>query len=340
MTTVVTLDAEHESGWERFVQSHAAGLVYYSLRFRDLLVELTHGTPQYLVVLKGGEVVGGLPVMALEGSRGRVFNSLPYFGSPGSPLAVSTEVSSALLRRYEELASGPNVLAATLIENPLAPIPAPAHDLVDTRIGHLTPLQGNGPASERLLQLIEPSARRNVKKAIRAGTVVRSEPESFDVLQRLHAASMHAIGAVIKSPDFFSAVPSHLRANEDFDLFVGRIDGDAVAALLVFYAARTVEYYVPATNPASRSLQPMAVVLLHAMTNAAERGYESWNWGGSWPTHTSLQRFKAKWGGRSVEYRYWTRLNDPALLQATRDEIQAAYPGFFVLPFAALETRV
>lgn len=81
----------------------------------------------------------------------------------------------------------------------------------------------------------------------------------------------------------------------------------------------------------------MAAILFQALTDAARRGMTQWNWGGSWPSHESLQRFKAKWGGEPHEYRYTTKLNDHAILRASPDEILAAYPGFFVVPFASLE---
>ena len=103
--------------------------------------------------------------------------------------------------------------------------------------------------------------------------------------------------------------------------------------------ASTVYCYVPAVSPAHRSEQPMAAILLRALAAAADHGRAHRNWGGSWPTHETLQRFKAKWGGVRHEYRYETKLNDRRLLAMRADEILATYPGFFTVPFASLEEK-
>jgi hypothetical protein len=81
----------------------------------------------------------------------------------------------------------------------------------------------------------------------------------------------------------------------------------------------------------------MAMILLAAMSEAARRGFTNWNWGGSWPSHESLQRFKAKWGGQPRRYRYATNVGNPGLVKSTKAELLEQYPGFFVVPFDSLE---
>lgn len=223
----------------------------------------------------------------------------------------------------------PDVAAGTVIGNPLDPdaSPRPPHDLEDSRIGHITRL----PEAS-----IDPSARRNVQKALRSGVKVDVENESFAILEALHTEAMAAIGGRAKSPDFFAKVAQHFRAGDDYNLYVARIEGAEVAALFLFYFGSTVEYYVPATAVAFRSLQPMSAILRRAMDDAAGRGFRRWNWGGSWTEQESLIRFKAKWGGRQQVYRYWTKLQRRDVLSAPADELLAAYPGFYVVPFSAL----
>ena len=326
-----------EAEYDDFVRRSPAALISYSLRYRDFLVELLGAEPQYAVALQDGRVVGVLPLLGLDGPMGRVLNSLPYFGSNGGPLTADPEAERALLTWYSAAAGDPAVAASTVIENPLsARSSKPAHDLTDLRIGHVTSLVDEHGPREDILASLEGSARRNVNKALRVGVKVTTENDDLDVLQSLHVRSMSAIGAQVKSPEFFAALGRHFRPGEDFDVYVARVDGEAVAALLVFYCGRSVDYYVPATSPEHRQLQPLAAILHQAMTHASHRGFEHWNWGGSWPSHESLQRFKAKWGGVRTEYRYWTKVNDTSLLSATPDALLDAYAGFFVIPFSAL----
>ena len=49
--------------------------------------------------------------------------------------------------------------------------------------------------------------------------------------------------------------------------------------------------------------------------------------------------FKSKWGSRAGRYRYFVHVNDDELLDASPDQLLARFPGFYVLPFAALRAR-
>lgn len=335
---VASLSTEHEEGYTRFVATHPDALITYTLAYRDLLVELLACDARYAVALRGETVVGVMPLMSLVGKEGEVLNSLPYFGSSGSPLAESPQATDALCTWYAEQAQSDTVAAATVIANPLAPRAGSlVHDLTDLRVAHVTPLQGEGDARARIWAAIDGSARRNATKAERCGTEVAVENDRFDELESLHLTSMAAIGAQVKGPDFFAAVPRRFRPREDFDLYIARINGQAVAGLLVFYCSTTVDYYVPAVSPDHRGQQPMSAILITAMAAAAERGFTRWNWGGSWPGQESLQRFKAKWAGVPQEYRYETKLNHRDLLRARAEDILGAYPGFYVLPFSRLD---
>lgn len=336
---ILSLTAAREQAYAEFVAAHPAALISYTLAYRDLLVDLLGCAPRYAVALRDDVVIGVMPLMNMDGARGAVLNSLPFFGSNGGPLATDHAASRALCDWYAGEARAEGVLAATVIANPLEPPDTEiGADLEDMRVGHITPLAGAGDVPARISAVIDGSARRNVAKAQRCGARVSIATDGFEQLESLHRRSMEAIGAQVKEPAFFEAVARHFRPGRDFDLYVAHIDAEAVAALLVFYCGVTVDYYVPAVSPEHRSEQPMAAILLQAMTDAAQRGFAHWNWGGSWPGHESLQRFKAKWGGVRREYRYATTLNDRDVLNARPEEILAAYPGFFVVPFAHLQT--
>jgi lipid II:glycine glycyltransferase (peptidoglycan interpeptide bridge formation enzyme) len=112
--------------------------------------------------------------------------------------------------------------------------------------------------------------------------------------------------------------------------------GQPVAALLLLYFNRTVEYYVPATLEAERVHQPTSLILFQAMQDAARAGYTRWNWGGTWLNQDGVSRFKRKWGAQDSRYRYYIKLNAAEILKRSRSELLDAYPGFYVVPFDKL----
>ncbi len=91
-----------------------------------------------------------------------------------------------------------------------------------------------------------------------------------------------------------------------------------------------------AVSAAHDHFQPHAAILITAMVNAAERGFHTWNWGGTWTSQTGVYRFKRKWGARETSYRYFTQVNDVTLLQQTPQQLLDEYPDFYVVPFSAL----
>jgi Acetyltransferase (GNAT) domain len=329
---VVGLSLESEARWDEFVAAHPAGLLYHSLRFRDFLLDLLGCRASYALALADDGVVRGvMPLVGVDGPYGRVLNSLAYFGSPGGVLARDPAARAALEAWYAQEVAAPEVGAGTVVQNPFdAGGRAVVHDATDTRVCHVTALTGDGelPAS------IEPSARRNVAKARREGIEVEVEnDDALGALASLHREGMEAIGAPAKTDAFFEAVRRHFRPGVDYEVYVARLGGRAVAALLVFHFGETVEYYVPASDLEHRSLQPLAAILAEAMPAAARRGARRWNWGGSRPSQETLMRFKAKWGGQPCEYSYWVTVNSPELVDAEPEELLAAYPGFYVRPF-------
>ena len=326
MTAVEELGAAGGDAWDDYLRGHDGSLVYASARFRALLVELLGCRDRSLAAVDGGAIRGVLPLLELDG----VLNSLPYYGSNGGVLADSAAVTELLLDAYDELAQA--AAAATLVENPFAPAAPrdPVHTHVDTRIAQWSELPPRG---------IESSARRNARKARAAGVVVERDPAELGTLHELHDENIRALAGLPKSEAFFRLVAAHLAPGRDFELYVARHEGRVVAALLVLVFNRTAEYYTPAILHEARPLQPLAAILETALADAAERGLARWNWGGTWESQAGVHRFKRKWGARECRYRYFTQVNDAALLRSSPQELLARFEGFYVVPFSALEPQ-
>jgi CelD/BcsL family acetyltransferase involved in cellulose biosynthesis len=335
---VAPLTAEAEPAYREFVADMPGALLYHSLAYRDLLLEHLGCRDEYLLATAGGEIRGVLPLLWTDDERGRVYNSLPFYGSHGSVLARGDAEAAALIAAYDERATATDTLAATLVTNPFAPSqpPPPVHNHTDERISQVTELPSPPGEEEALLELIEPSARRNVRKARRTGIAVSTEPAALGAVAEIHRANIEALGGLAKEPAFFAAVPRHFEPGTDFEVYVAELDGAVVGGLLVFFFNGTVEYFTPAVDHDHRSDQPLALLLIEAMAAAARRGFERWNWGGTWTTQDGVARFKRKWGARDGRYRYFVQVNDDSLLDASPDELRARFGHFYVVPFSAL----
>lgn len=329
-----------EDAYESFLGGLDGSLLWYTLRYKTFLQELLDCEARYLVTLEGSDVTGVLPIMFSDGQFGRIVNSLPFFGSHGGILGQTEAARRALADAYRDVVGEADVAAATVVGNPFVDpaAPEPPHDVIDERIAQSTPLEPALRDPSRLMAIIDGASRRNVRKAQSAGVTVAVENGRLDVVEVLHHEGMAAIGGRPKPKAFFALLPRHFRAGEDYRVYVARHCGEPVAALLVFCFGQTVEYFIPCTRLAARELQPSALILLHAMAEAAGNGFSLWNWGGTHLDQTGVYRFKRKWGAVDGRYRYYTAIMDRGLLRESPESLSGSYPYFFVIPFRCLET--
>lgn len=333
------LSAADEIAYEAFLAACPAATFYHSLRYRDLLIAVTGANAEYLICKDdAGSISGVLPLMSRDGPFGTVINSLPFFGSYGGVLATDSEAAAVLWQAYGQKLEKPGLAAATVIDNPFAitsTLPPFPPSYIDTRIAQITPLDG-ADAGAKLMARIDSSTRRNIRKAEQSGVTVAVENSAIGFLARTHCANMAEIGGVAKPASFFEEFPRIFRANDEYRIYIARLDGKPVAALLLFYYKDFVEYFTPATEDDQRGVQPMAAILHRAMLDAAAEGRRIWNWGGTWTSQTGVYRFKRKWGAEERVYSYNTHVVRPDLLTHGAATLRSEYPWFFVVPFGVL----
>lgn len=338
---VIELDSKHYSDYQTFLHSIDKSLIYYTVSYKGFIQELLGCKSQYWVVVENDQITGVLPSMEMKGPHGRVINSLPYYGSNGGVLATTITARNALCEKYNRVVRERGVAAATFVTHPLMPIHGSlvAHDFVDERIGQFTLLTNEGDAAAELLERLDGSTRRNIRKAEKSNVVVHIDNKAIGFLEDIHRENMADIGGKAKSEKFFELLPKHFLPDEQYRIYVAEIEGELVAALLIFYFNKTVEYFTPVTRKEHRSAQPMAKILFEAMVDAATRGFRWWNWGGTWISQEGVYRFKRKWAADDFRYSYYVKVNNTDILASSESGLLQSYSGFFVVPFDRLNSQ-
>ncbi len=332
---IVQLSDKYHNDYQAFLLSIEQSLLYYSVPYKSFLEELLGCRSQYWLALEDNQIAGVLPLMEKDGPYGRVVNSLPYYGSNGGVLASSEMARNALCEKYNCLAQEQDVAAATLVTHPLMPLHEASviYDLTDERIGQFTTLFSKGNAVNALLSRLDSSTRRNIRKAKKSGVKINVDNTAVDFLQAVHKENMVDIAGKAKSEIFFDLFPNYFQADEAFRIYTAEVEGKLVAALLIFYFNKTVEYFTPVTCKEYRNMQPMAGIIFEAMVDAAQRGFRKWNWGGTWLSQDGVYRFKRKWGAEDYRYPYYIKVNNSKLFSCSRENLLESYPDFYVVPF-------
>ena len=177
-----------------------------------------------------------------------------------------------------------------------------------------------------------------VRKAEKLGVAVATDEGEMDFLVQTHAENMMEVGGRPKNAAFFGLVARRFKHGPEYRIYVARIDGRPVAAVLLFYYNGTVEYFTPVVRKEYRETQALSLAIYRAMCDASIAGFRWWNWGGTWSSQEGVYRFKKRWGTQDRPYTYFVRLNDESLRRLKAQALLDAYPDFFVLPFSQLET--
>lgn len=339
---VVLLTEKYFDRYEKFLHSQQGAMIYYSLKFRDFLKLITSGEPEYYIVVDSeGEVTGVLPLFNKTGKYGKVLNSLPYYGSNGGILSSDEESKRLLLNKYLEILDSGDVAASTLISNPLDL--NYDYNLVQTtdsdfRIGQFTDLSGRISSLEDLLLRFHSKTRNIIRKAIKSEVKVSIENDMFGFLQETHFENMETIGGLAKSQTFFNLIPKIFEESKGYNIYVARFEGIPVAAVLLLYYGKVVEYYTPVIVKEFRHLQALSYLIAQSMLDANTKGFSLWNWGGTWQSQGGVYDFKSKWGTDDREYTYYISVFNKELYGASKAELLKEYSGFYVLPFSMLKS--
>ncbi|MEW6096962.1 MAG: peptidoglycan bridge formation glycyltransferase FemA/FemB family protein [bacterium] len=325
--------------YKNFLLNNTGALFYYSLNFKNFLVNLLNCKNDYIISIENGEIKGVLPLMFIDGEYGRVYNSLPFFGSNGGIISSSRESYDLLIKEYNSIITDTQVGASTIISNPLIECNYEdiKYDLTDIRIGMLTNLKFKQNHEEMILTEIDSTARRNINKAINSNIIVEIDNSQIEFLKNLHQENMRAIGGREKDDRFFSLIHRHFEEEKDYNIYVAKKEGKMIAGLLLFYFNKTVEYFTPGIMKEFGSLQPLSLIIYKAMVDASKQGYYFWNWGGTWLTQEGVYRFKKKWATISREYLYYIKINNPKIYNASKEELLNEYKFFYVIPFTKLK---
>ncbi len=322
-----------------FLATHPNAMVYHQPAWLLLIKAVTRARAGY-VFLRDEVPVGVMPLCEREGRWGVVANSSAYFGSHGGALMSSNDMLEPLMDALRNYLTSRPVLSLNIID-PLfasaagydAYLPVVCTDEREGQYIDLTSFQSDDDLMASFNGFVRSNLRR---KALKSGIVVERDEslESLQAVAGLHFAEMSAReGGVPKSEAFFSALarlfPGAMR------IYVGRIDGQLAAALIVVCWREWVEYLVPVFDQRYRDVQPSTAVLYRAMCDCLAENFRWWNFGGTWKTQHGVRQFKASWGAKTQPYRY--SIVDfgglEKLRSLDRSILLNEYSGFYVFPF-------
>jgi CelD/BcsL family acetyltransferase involved in cellulose biosynthesis len=285
----VALEPLDGDPWRTFVESSEDSGAFHHPAWAALMAEC-YGYPGFAVtVVDGGEIVAGLPVMAV--SRGR-WLALPF--ADYCPPLARDEASLATL------VSGLNALRR---ENGIgelevrAELRGAAVHPVRVSLRHTLALLRDPEAVRRTFN--QSRVRRGIGQAERAGVAVRrgeSSADLTDVFYRLHLKTRRRLGKPVQRRKFFELLWRRvLEPGLGFVLIAYAGSTPAAGAVyLSSYGATT--YLYGASDPDQTKVRPNHIVMWKAIEWSSRNGCHTFDFGRTDPDNQGLRDFKNGWG--------------------------------------------
>lgn len=315
-------------------------LFYAQPEYLETVLSVSGAQNETLIYEENGEISGVLPLLSKNGAFGKVYNSLPFYGSHGGVISTSDLVSEELYSYVLGKESlGKDTALVMISENPFEPFQMADSILseltVEDRICQVTPLKDISTENQ-LLEIFHYKTRNMVRKSLKSGFELVDSIDLFEPMYVLHKANMEAINGTAKPFSFYQSIKENYTYGKDYRILGAKIEGQLAAALLVFYHSGIVDYHTPTINIEYRGLQPNSFLIYQFLLDAVTKGYSYWNWGGTWKTQESLYRFKNRWGAKDLSYRYLIQIENKEILNSNPATLLSDYQFFYTVPFELL----
>ncbi|MFX0203447.1 MAG: peptidoglycan bridge formation glycyltransferase FemA/FemB family protein [Candidatus Hodarchaeota archaeon] len=344
------LGREREAEYDDYLLNNEVTLFYVSNKYRKVLREFLEAEDFYFLAIDDNQIVGALPAFLRRNKRfGHILNSLPFYGSNGGIIEHQGrhDVKKALLNAFNEFATFHNCIATTIITSPFEADlgfyeKETGFSYRDERIGQVTLLPPKAhTAPDALMNKFDGARRRNIRKALKSGVGItdKNTPQALQFLADTHAENIKAMGGIPKPKHFFELILRLFEYGTEYKIFVALKDNVPIAAVLLLYFNKTVEYFTPVVVERFRTFQPLSLIIYEAMQDAVQNGYKWWNWGGTWKSQNGVYRFKKKWGTEDIPYFYYTKIYDEKILHYSREKLLKEFSYFYVIPFNNLISK-
>jgi CelD/BcsL family acetyltransferase involved in cellulose biosynthesis len=239
-----------------------------------------------------GKICAASPGMHIGGRlRTRRWVSLP-FTDACPPLATGTAGAEALAAELERHRQASGLKSIEIRGD--VPGGAGTRQLIGYR--HVILVTED---ERELFRRLSERTRRAIRRAERAGVVVRREPDLQSArgsFWRLHCVTRRKLGVPVQPRAFFDAIWQQMVERGNGYVLSGYLDSRPVASAVFLEHGPSVVYKLSAWEPSLSRLGGPSAVLWEAIRAACEKGQTLMDLGRTELHHDGLRYFKQGWG--------------------------------------------
>lgn len=293
-------------GWNELVAADPEATFFHMTEWARALCESGAGSEAlYLVARDGGELAAGIPAVVVRRGPFRIVESMPlgtYGGLVVRP-GASPEASETLLEAYAELAGGPDIAATHLMDETARVGSGLSGFETHLEQAHRIALD---KGYDSVWEGFRPSARNKVRKARKAGVVVRravSETDFMEYHGMLVECSERWGEECAFGPAFFSTLSTFDR--EIVQMWLAEHEGKVIGGDLNFVLHGRIMNWGNVSRDSARALAPNNLLHAAAMEKGTEQGLRQYDLGSSAGIE-GVDAFKSAFGTSLVPLRRYS----------------------------------
>jgi len=293
------LGSHEEPRWENFTKSHPKANLYHSLLWRDVIAEIFHHRPLYLIAERQKEITGILPMflvkLPLLGSK---LISLPYDIGSGGPLAIDESSEMVLTHRAIELAKEYKVQYLQL----RCGVPMPGMAKLGFKVHEpvlISEMELSG--EKKVLTSFSKDHRKAIRKAETRGVQVRMahSVKDFKKFYQVYLIVFRDFGTPPYGGNYFSVLHERLASTGAVRLLLAEVDGICIGGLLLFCWGKNLVSKFAVCLPQFVDKRVYPLLYWKAIQWGLELGYKRLSLGTSSRDQTGLIAFKEGWGSKT-----------------------------------------
>ena len=293
--------------WDEFLGNSSEATGFHTKEWIDAIVETyPNRRPLYIIARDSQKkIAGGMPV--IDVSRFGIHNYVAMpFGTYGWPIIrddASESVREDILAEIERFSRGWNVGLTRIVS--LRKLVLPGFRATDAYT-HILPLSQD---AEAVWNSMGGKTRNQCRKANQSGVIVELENSSdaFCKYYNMYVESARRWGR--RSPPYPWSLFANLQRRADMGrikLWLAKINGEPVAGALCFYGTTEVIWWSGAMFAQYSKVCPNNALQRAIIEHACQRGYRSYNMGGSGDLE-GVRRFKEGFGAKRLDYQVYER---------------------------------
>jgi FemAB-related protein (PEP-CTERM system-associated) len=285
--TARVLTAGDEQAWDSFIRSSTDGTIFHTVAWKQVVQEVFHHVPRYLLAANGDDIKGVLPLFEVRGLlTGRVLVSTPY-AVYGGLCTSNSEAAGVLLSAAQDLATRRRTRYVELrqLSQPHASLPTKGLYATFVR-----PLDANPDAN---FEAIPRKQRRMIRQGVKHGLATRQGWEHLGEFYDIFLVSRRHLGSPPFPRRLFESIRDIFGKHAQL-LTVWHEDRVVAGVISLFYEDRVMPYY-GAALPRAFSLAANDFMYWELMRESCLAGYRQFDFGRS-RTGSGSYDFKRHWG--------------------------------------------